>query len=130
TVQYGQLLRPYPQLTGLDLNWRPYGNSIYHALTIRAERRFSSGLGFLVAFTGGKLISDSEASGFFSSSGGSATQDAYNRRAERAVSTEDIARRLAISADYQLPVGRGKAFLSNSNRFVDAVLGGWQVNAI
>jgi hypothetical protein len=130
TVQYGQLLRPYPQLTGLDLNWRPYGNSTYHALTIRAERRFSSGFGFLLAFTGAKLIGDSEASGFFSSSGGSATQDAYNRRAERAVSTEDIARRLTISADYQLPVGRGKTFLSNSNRFVDAVLGGWQVNAI
>src|SRR5579884_1274265 len=130
TVEYGQLLRPYPQITGLDLQWRPYGNSIYHAFTLRAERRFAQGLGFLLAFTGAKLVSDSEASGFFSSSGGSATQNTYDRRAERAVSTEDIARRLVVSADYQLPIGKGKKLLSNSSRLLDALVGGWQMNGL
>lgn len=131
TVSYSQLLRPYPQLTSLGNDWRPYGNSIYHAFTLRAQRRFTNGLGFLVAFTAGKLISDSEASGFFSSSGGSGVQDAYNRRAERAVSTEDVARRLVVTGDYQLPFGKGKKFLSNSNnRFVQGIVSGWQLNGI
>jgi hypothetical protein len=31
---------------------------------------------------------------------------------------------------YELPVGKGRAALGNANRFVDAVLGGWQVNGI
>lgn len=130
TVEYGQLLRPHPQLTALDLNWRPNGNSIYHAMTLRVERRFSQGLGLLVSFTGGKLISDSETSGFFSSSGGSAAQNTYSRRQERAVSIEDIARRLVVSADYQLPFGKGRPLLANMNRWTNAVLGGWQLNGI
>jgi len=130
TVEYGQLLRPHPQLTGLDLLWRPYGNSIYHAAAIRAERSMSNGLSFLVALTVGKLIGDSEASGFFTSGGNSATQDAFNRRAERAVSVEDIARRLVVSGTYELPFGKGKKFLAGSNRIVEAVIGGWQSNGI
>src|ERR1022692_3993119 len=144
TVLASQLLRPYPQITSLQNYWRPYGNSNYQSFTLRAQRRFSGGLGFLVAFTGGKLLGDSEASGFFSSSGGNAVQNVYDRAAEKAVSTEDVARRpaekavstedvarrLVVTADYQLPVGTGKRFLSSSNRFVDAVLGGWQLNGI
>jgi hypothetical protein len=129
-VQQRQLLRPYPQLTGLNLMWRPVGSSIYHALTLRAEKRFSHGLGFLVAFTGSKLISDSEDSGFFSTGGGNAVQNTYDRRAERAVSNEDIPRRLVISAVYELPFGHGHRILGNSNKIVDGMLGGWQVNTI
>lgn len=130
TVEYGQLLRPYPQLTGLNLNWRPNGNSIYHAATVRVERRFSGGLSLLAAFTGGKVISDCEGSGFFSSAGGSAAQDTYNRRAERAVSQEDIARRLVVSGSYQLPIGKGKRLLAGANRLTETLLGGWQVNGL
>jgi hypothetical protein len=129
-VQRRQLLRPYPQLTGLNLMWRPTGSSIYHAFTLRAEKRFSRGLGFLVAFTGGKLISDSEDSGFFSTGGGNAVQNTYDRRAERAVSNEDVPRRLVISAVYELPVGHGHRFLGNSNNVLNGILGGWQVNTI
>jgi hypothetical protein len=130
TVLYSQLLTPYPQLTGLGNDWRPFGNSNYHALTVRAQRRFSDGLSFLAAFTGGKLISDSEASGFFVSNGGSAVQNTYDRRAERAVSTEDVPWRLVVTAEYQLPFGKGRKFLAASNRFVDAVVGGWQLNGL
>jgi len=130
TVLASQLLRPYPQITSLQNYWRPYGNSNYQSFTLRAQRRFSQGLGFLVAFTGGKLLGDSEASGFFSSSGGNAVQNVYDRAAEKAVSTEDVARRLVVTADYQLPFGKGKKFLAGSNRFTNAVLGGWQLNAI
>lgn len=130
TIEYGQLIRPYPQITALDLQWRPYGNSNYHAFTLRTEKRFSDGLSFLVAFTGAKMISDSESSGFFSSSGGSGTQNTYNRRAERAVSSEDIARRLVVSGDYQLPFGKGRRFAKASNRLLDAVIGGWQMNGL
>lgn len=130
TVQNRQLLRPYPQLTGLELFWRPIGSSIYHAFTLRAEKRFSHGLGFLVAFTGSKLIGDCEDTGYFSNFGGNSVQNVYDLRAERAVSNQDVPRRLVISAVYQLPIGRGHWLLGNSNKVVNGIVGGWQVNTI
>jgi hypothetical protein len=38
--------------------------------------------------------------------------------------------RLVSSFVYEIPVGRGRKHLSNANRVVDALLGGWQVNGI
>ena len=35
-----------------------------------------------------------------------------------------------MSGSYQLPVGRGRKYMANSSHFVDAVLGGWQVQTI
>jgi len=131
TTLYSQLLRPYPQSTWLSNYWRPYANSNFQAYTIKWQRRFSNGIAFLVSYTGGKLIGDGEQSGFFSSNGySSSVQDTYDRHAEKAVTAEDVARRLVVTPNIQLPVGRGRKFLSNSSRAVDALLGGWQLNGI
>lgn len=45
---------------------------------------------------------------------------------ERSVAGFNKPNVLKLSAIWQIPVGRGKHFLSNANRFVDVVLGGWQ----
>jgi hypothetical protein len=42
----------------------------------------------------------------------------------------DLPQTFTASFDYGLPFGRGKAFLSDSNRFVDALLGGWELTGI
>lgn len=131
TVSYAQTLAPYPQLTGLNLLWRPYGNSNWNALEVRAEKRLSNGLNFLAAFTWSKLITDSEPMGYFSSGGYStSTQNTYNRASQRAVSVDDVPEKLVLSADYELPIGHGRKLLSGSNRAVDAFIGGWQLNGI
>jgi hypothetical protein len=49
---------------------------------------------------------------------------------ERTYSPFNTPQNLAISGSYQLPVGRGKKYMANSSHFVDAVLGGWQVQTI
>lgn len=130
TVASSQLLRPYPQLTWLSNYWRPYGNSNYQAFTLQWQRHFTNGLGFLVSYARSKLITDSEASGFFSSGGGSAVQNTYDRHPDRAVSMEDVPSRLVVAPMFELPFGDGRKFLSHTNRFVNAFVGGWQVNAI
>src|SRR5206468_785135 len=48
TVQRGQLLLRYPQYTGFRTTAKA-GNSIYHSLQMKAEKRFSSGGRFLGA---------------------------------------------------------------------------------
>ena len=37
----------------------------------------------------------------------------------------DIRNRFTLNGNYELPFGRGRAFLSNSSRWMDEVIGGW-----
>ncbi len=128
-VQRGQLLRPYPQYTGLGSFRKPQGNSIYHALTLRADKRFSNGLSLLVAYTKGKLIDDVSQTVTFLGPAGN-KQDAYNRRAERSISTQDVAQRLVFSYVYELPFGKGRKLFGSAPSFVNHIIGGWQINGI
>lgn len=128
-VSRSQLLRPYPQYTGISAFRKPQANSIYHAFTLRVEKRFSNGLGFLGSFTGGKLIDDASQTVTFLGQAGN-KQDFYNRRAERSISTQDIARRLVVSGNYDLPFGKGRKMLSSMNPVAEILIGGWQVNGI
>jgi hypothetical protein len=130
SVRRAQLLRPYPQYTALTASRRPMGNSIYHAFTMRIERRFSRGFGWLLSYTGGKLIDDSSWGNTLAASGGTTKQDVYNRAGERALSAEDISRRLVFSGVAELPFGRGRRWLGGVHTVADSILGGWQVNAI
>src|SRR6266542_5561945 len=57
-VQRGQLLRPFPQYTGVGLSRASWGNSNYHALQMKLERRFSAGMTAMAAYNFSKLISD------------------------------------------------------------------------
>jgi hypothetical protein len=58
TVQRGQLLRPYPQFTGVSAGNASYGASTYHALQAKVERRFSRGISMLGSYTYSKLLDD------------------------------------------------------------------------
>ena len=129
TVQSSQLLRPYPQYTGVGAFRKPQGNSLYHSFTLRVEKRFSRGLSSLVSFTAGKLIDDVSQQVTFLGQAG-LKQDFYNRRAERSVSAQDISKRLVISGNYDLPFGKNHKFLSSIPGAADWVVGGWQLNGI
>ncbi|MBC7924537.1 MAG: TonB-dependent receptor, partial [Bryobacteraceae bacterium] len=129
TVPYNQLLRAYPQYTSVSAFRKPQANSIYHSFTLRADKRFSDGLNALVSFTAGKLIDDASQTVTFLGEAGT-KQDFYNRAAERSISTQDVSRRLVLSANYELPFGRSKALLANAPKAIDFILGGWQMNAI
>ncbi len=128
-VSRSQLLRPFPQYTAVNAFRKPQANSLYHAFTLRVEKRFTNGLGFLMSFTGGKLIDDASQTVTFLGQAGN-KQDFYNRAAERSISTQDISRRLVVSANYDLPFGRGRKMLTSMNPVVDAIVGGWQMNGI
>ena len=130
TITRLQLLKPFPQFLGITDNAADIGSSIYHALTLRMEKRFTHGFSVLAAFTGGKLITDTTpwVVSYLDSAPG--YQDVYNPRADRAVAPEDIARRFVLSFVYELPFGHGKQFLSNTPYLVNLALGGWQLNGI
>jgi hypothetical protein len=127
TVQRGQLLRPFPHYQAVIADFPSLGNSQYHSLQMKLERRFSKGYTVLAAFTAAKSINDSSQDIFGPVSG---IQDPTNLRAERSLDPQDISKRLVISGVWDLPIGRGRALGTNWAKPVDALIGGWQFNAI
>jgi len=130
TVEWRQLQRAYPQMANLSGSRTPYGSSKYHAMTIRVDKRFSNGLSLLFSYTAGKLMDDTSAEVNFLGPQGSGKLTTYNRRLDWAVDAADISQRMVVSYVYELPVGKGKHFLSNIPKVLDAIVGQWQVNGI
>jgi len=126
-VAAGQLIRPYPQYTTVNAINSSIGNSIYHSLQLRVEKRFSKGFTVLGSFTAGKIIDDTSEAGAGQTTG---IQNPTNLRAERSIDPQDISRRLVISGVWEIPFGRGKYFGSNMPRWSDLLVGGWQINGI
>lgn len=129
TVQRKQLQRPFPQYADVNAFRVPFGFSIYHGGTLKADKRFSNGMSFLVAYTWSKLIDDvSTTVGFLGQA--STRQNVYDRAAERAISSQDIRHRFVSSFVYDLPFGKGKSFGKDWHPVVNGILGGWQFNGI
>jgi hypothetical protein len=130
-LQLQQALRPFPQYSDVNINagGQNDGHSTFHALETSFEHQFSHGLWMLTSYTFCKLISTSNGEDANRSTDGAA-QNQYNRRLDKAVSKEDTPHNLRISYVYELPVGKGKAFLGHMHPAVNAVIGNWKVSAI
>lgn len=130
TVSRSQLLLPFPDFGSINTMNSHGSSSIYHSIQATVEKRYSQGLSVLVSFTGGKLINDSFSDAGSNGGGGDFRVGRFNRRLERALDTDDVARRLVISGVYELPFGRGKRFGTNLNGVMNQIVGGWQVNTM
>ena len=103
-----QLLRAYPRFTNIALFRNNVGNSSYHAVEAKLEKRFSRGLSFSFAYTFSKLIDD--ASSYFSQTiftgpvlSNTGAADAFNRHLEKDVSSGDIPRVFSGGWIYEIP---------------------------
>jgi hypothetical protein len=119
-----QALRPFPQYLDISQRSNPNGNSTYHALQMQTEKRLSQGLTYLLSYTWAKTISD----GDVQAGGGPGGQTFYNRRLEKAISTNDVPHVAAISYLYELPFGPGRKWLSNGAGA--KIAGGWTIAGI
>jgi hypothetical protein len=126
TIQYGQLISPYPQYTGVESYRKPQAESEYNAFTAKLDKRFSHGLTLLASFTGGKMEDNSASAVSYLGPSSQTFANEFNPRAEWAVSAQDVSRIFVVSYTYELPFGRGKAFLNTGNRVLNGVIGGWQ----
>lgn len=123
TITRRQLLLPYPQYTSLTGGNSYLGDSIYHALALKVEKRFSRGLSALLAYTVSKTIDNLQATGRPGAVPGTAVQNWYNLRAERAKSYQDVPQRFVLTTMWEIPY-------RPSHRVLKQALGGWQLNAL
>jgi len=114
-------------ITWLD----PAGDNHYNGLSARVEHRFTKSLYILNSFTWGKGMGDSEQAleyyaGYFQAN----PQNIHNLVAEKGLSSFDVKLNNVTSVVYQLPFGKGRQYLANMHPALDAILGGWEINAI
>ena len=129
TIPYGQLLRPYPEYTGVTNVQAPSAFSTYNALTLSASRRFHNGLQFLVSYTWSKFLTNSEGPEGWSAGHAQTVRNWYDTALEKSYAADDIPRSLVASYVYELPVGRGKP-LNMTSGISNAIFGGWQITGI
>src|SRR5882672_5017902 len=130
TTTAGQLLRPYPQYTSVELAGRGSFASGYHSLQVSARRRFAGGGSLLVAYTNSKLISNTDTLTSWLETGVGPLQDNNNLRGERSLTSQDVPQRLVVSYDLDLPFGQGRKYLSNEGSRLNAVIGGWGIDGV
>ena len=116
--------RPYKQYQGIG---ESTNNAIsnYNSLQATIQKRMSSGLDLNFNYVWSHFLDDMDSSGWGSRGGAQTYQNSYNPAANYSNSNFDVRNKFAGSAVYQLPFGKGRAFLNN-NRLLDEVVGGWQ----
>lgn len=119
--------RPNPQFDDITFE-ESSANSNYNSLQVRFQQRLDFGLSVLSSYTWSKSIDN--ASSFFSSAGDpNFPQDSFNTAGERGRSNFDVRHRLSVSYGYDLPFGKGRAFLAGDG-FLPTILTGWQTFGI
>jgi hypothetical protein len=110
--------RPYQPWGTITFQSQDLGTT-YQSLQSKIEHRMGNGFTGLIAYTWSKFMQSNQA-----------PQLGGNLGYERTYSQFNTPQNLAMSGTYQLPFGRGRMYMANSNRFVDSVLGGWQLQTI
>src|SRR5579875_929758 len=134
TIQQQIPLMPYPILYGGVLT-HSNGFSSYNALVLQLSRAWTSGFEFNANYVWSKSLDysnsdDADNQGF--NPGGqqvSTTPDLVNINNNRKYSFSDIPNRFTATLTYALPIGVGKRF-AISNRFLQAIAGGWSTGAV
>lgn len=117
TVQAQRLLRPYPQYSGLTTTLNG-GFSWYHALNVRADRRFARGYTLQASYTWSKFMEAID------------KLNATDLEPEHVISPQDRPHRIVVSGIYELPFGRDRRFLHNRGGWLNLLVGGWSAQGI
>ena len=129
TVSRYQTLLPFPQYQAIT-DSVSNGRSDYNALDVKVQKRFTRGITLLAAYTWSSNWDNLWGASSTLNPGNNGPQDIYNLSPEYARAINDIPNRFTVSGTYELPFGRGKQFLGNSNKLLDLVVGGWRFNDI
>ena len=117
TVQRQQLLRPYPQFTGIS-SQRYDGTSNYNAAALRVEKRFAHGYTILGSYTFSKGLESIT------------LLNATDRNYEKRLADADAPHRVSMSGIWELPFGKGRRFGSHWSGAKEVLLGGFQVQGL
>jgi hypothetical protein len=114
----GQMLRPYPQYSGVGVPFNNLASSNYNSLQITLNQRMASGLTFNINHTWSKTLSDAGAG-----------RSAYFWAIEKSHGESDRRHVFNALVTYELPFGKGRA-INPSNVALRALASGWRLSSI
>jgi hypothetical protein len=120
-----------PQFAAL-YSWRSISTANYNALQVNLRRHMSHGLQFDFNYTYSKSLDISSDANRINAEGGLGGNiiNPWSPNATRAVSDFDTPHQFNANWIWELPFGRGRWLAKDSNRAVDALVGGWQLTGL
>jgi len=119
TINALTFTQPFPQFGAIEQWQQNNAHSWYNSLQVTASHKWNRSLTVHGTYTWSKLMD----------SGGGWADETY-QVPSRTIDGGDRPNRVTLSGVYLLPVGRGRTFLSNAPRVVDAAIGGWELSAL
>lgn len=113
-----QMLRPFPQYSGVTDLWGNVANSKYNSLQVTLTQRRWSGLSLNWNYMFSRVMDDT-----------AGNRSAYNWETEKAVALQDITHIVNGIFVYQLPFGKGRQY-EIGNPVLRFVASGWQISGI
>ena len=105
-----------------------HANSTYHALQVEFEKRFTRGWVYQGNYTWSKALGENElgSTQYYDNN----YRDARNRSLDKRIMTFNRTHVFKSNGIWDLPVGRARTWLRNTNRLIDGALGGWKLSGI
>jgi hypothetical protein len=116
TTNLATLLGPLPEYASVTQQLVPGGYAWFHMFAVRLTKRFSQGLQFNINYEHSRQLET--------------TQLQPGAPLVYAETSSDFPDHFILTGSYNLPFGKRARFLGNANRFLDAIVGGWVLNAI
>ncbi len=139
TIQRQQTLLPFPQFTSVTQQDIPIGRTWYNALQMTLQQRNWRGLDLTASYTLSKNLQainyqnaqDAGITGNGTGNAGTGLNGASFADNSLAAPTHSLTpydrpQRLVIAPVYELPFGKGRLFLTHSNRVINTLISGWQ----
>jgi Carboxypeptidase regulatory-like domain/TonB dependent receptor len=114
------------------------GRQNYDALQLAFQRRLSNGLAFQANYTWSKCLTNNQ--GYYGRYGDATAsqasadvafqQNVYNINQDYGLCDHDVAHVFNGYLTYDLPVGKHRTYGQSVNKFVNAVIGDWQLNTV
>ncbi len=121
--------RPFPQFTQVTVIFPMVGNSNYHAMNVKLDKRASHGVHFQANYTWSRLIDDVETRVEPGGSNGTGRADSYSRKDDRGLSGWNVNHRLVASSVWQMPV-LGNYSMGWAGSWLGPIVNGWSVGYV
>jgi len=119
TISNTILARPYPAFGDITEYHLNSGRSWYNSLQVAGSHRWNKALTVHGTWTWSKNM---VAGGF--------TDTTFQQFQNRTIDAQDRTQRITLSGVYLLPIGSGRPLLTHANRYIDAVIGGWELSPL
>ncbi len=116
-------LQPFSHFSGMSFTAYD-GASNYNSLQAKLEKRLSRGLSFLTTYTYAKSLDNADTPLGSTGDEGTRSLNILGLGADYGPSGFDVRHRFTLNGNYELPFGKGQAYLNNAG-LLDEIIGGW-----